>query len=262
MTHLRIGVRLESLGQPLRRALEEAGRLGVAGVQADAVGDLAPDILSQTGRRELRHLLRAQNLELAALGCPLRRGLDLAHNQEARIDHVKKVLSLSFDLGPRLVIVQGGSIPADSETPAARGLCEAVSALGRHADRVGAVLALVTGLESALELARFLDRFDTGTLGASLDPANMLIAGFDPVESGRTLGARIKYVVARDTRQTGPNRSAEEVPLGHGDIDWMQLLGMLEEIEYRGWLTIARDSGDSRLADVASGVAILRRLGV
>jgi hypothetical protein len=62
MNPLKIGVRLESLGLPLRRALTEASRLGVAGVQVDAVGDLAPNNLSQTGRREFLHLLRGHNL--------------------------------------------------------------------------------------------------------------------------------------------------------------------------------------------------------
>jgi hypothetical protein len=36
MNHPKIGICLESLGLPLRRALTEAGRLGVAGVQVDA----------------------------------------------------------------------------------------------------------------------------------------------------------------------------------------------------------------------------------
>ncbi len=49
------------------------------------------------------------------------------------------------------------------------------------------------------------------------------------------------------------------MPLGHGDIDWMELLGALEEVEYRGYLTVERESGDNRLADVAAGVAFLRR---
>ena len=50
MNRLKIGIRLESLGLPLRRALREAQRLGVRGVQADAAGDLSPHALSQTGR--------------------------------------------------------------------------------------------------------------------------------------------------------------------------------------------------------------------
>src|SRR5579883_1367750 len=96
MNRRKIGIRLESLGLPLRRGLLEAERLGVSGVQVDAVGDLAPKALSETGRREFRHLLRAHNLELTALGCPLRRGLDATEDQQPRIEHVQKVLSLRF----------------------------------------------------------------------------------------------------------------------------------------------------------------------
>src|SRR6516162_1798705 len=101
MNRLKIGIYLESLGLPLRRALAEVERLGVTGVQVDAVGDLSPNTLSQTGRREFRHLLKSHNLELTALGCPLRRGLDSPENLEGRIEHVKNVMTLSYDLGPR-----------------------------------------------------------------------------------------------------------------------------------------------------------------
>ena len=66
-------------------------------------------------------------------------------------------------------------------------------------------------------------------------------------------------VNAKDVRRVQVSRTANEVPLGHGDIDWMGLLGALEEVEYRGYLTVERESGDNRLADVAAGVAFLRR---
>jgi hypothetical protein len=38
MNRLKIGIRLESLVLPLRRALREAQRLGVRGVQVDGTG--------------------------------------------------------------------------------------------------------------------------------------------------------------------------------------------------------------------------------
>jgi sugar phosphate isomerase/epimerase len=262
MNRLKIGIRLESLELPLRRALQEVERLGVAGVQVDARGDLAPDALSQTGRREFRHLLRSFNLELTALGCPLRHGLDCAENQEGRIDHVKKVLSLSSDLGPRLAIVQAGRIPADAEAPAYLWLSDALLALGQYGDRVGTTLALETGLEAGDVLRQFLGHFDTGGLGVNLDPANLLMHGFDSVESTRALLGWVRHLHAKDARQASASQSAQEVPLGHGDIDWMGFLGLLEEIEYRGWITIERESGPNRLSDVAAGVAFLRRLGV
>jgi sugar phosphate isomerase/epimerase len=257
---MKIGVRLESLGLPLRRALESAAQLGVGGVQVDAVGDLAPDALSQTGRRAFRNLLRSHNLELTALGCPMRRGLDVAENLEARIEHVRKVMALSVDLGPRRVIVEAGRIPEDEKGAAFTLLSESLLALGHHGDRVGAVLALETGQESGETLARFLARFDTGGLGVNLDPANLLIHGFDPYAAVPALGKRIVHIHAKDARSASASRSAAEVPLGHGDLDWLRLLGLFEEVEYHGWLTVERESGARKLPDVTEGVGFLRRL--
>jgi L-ribulose-5-phosphate 3-epimerase len=260
MTRLKIGLRLESLGLPLRRALMEASRLGVAGVQVDAAGDLAPDALTETGRREFRHLLRAHNLELTALGCPLRRGLDAAENQQPRIEHVQKAMTLSFDLGPRVVIVQAGAVTDDPGNLRTHILSESLQALAKHGDRVGATLALETGLEDGAALAGFLDRFDSGALGVNLEPANLLLHGFDPYASAQALHRHIVHSHAKDARQASASRAAQEVPLGHGDIDWLKYLAVLEEVEYRGWLTIERETGENRLADVAAGVSFLRRL--
>ena len=260
MNRLKLGVRLESLGLNLRRALTEATRLGVPGVQVDSQGDLSPNRLSQTGRREFRHLLRAHNVELAALGCPLRRGLDSPDDQQPRIEHVRKVMSLAYDLGARVVVVQAGRVPEKDDDPRGHVLRESLLDLGRHGDRTGTVLALETGLESGEVLAAYLKRFDTGGLGANYDPANLLLHGFDPYESTRALRGLVRHAHAKDARRATASRAAQEVPLGHGDLEWMELLSVLEEVEYRGWLTVERESGDNRVADVAAGVAFLRRL--
>jgi L-ribulose-5-phosphate 3-epimerase len=264
MGRLKIGVCVESLGLPLRRGLAEAQRMRAVGVQFDAAGDLAPDKLSETGRRELRHLLRTHDLELTALGCPLRRGLDTAEDQQPRIEHVEKVMSLAFDLGPRVVVIQAGRVPDEAEeksvAPRPRLLTEALRALGLYGDRVGVVLALETGLEPGAALRDYLNRFDSGSLGVNYDPANLLMNGFAPVDSLRSLRGKVRHVHAKDARIGGASRTAREVPLGHGDIDWLELLGVLEEVDYHGWLTVERDGGDDRLGDVAGGVDFLRRL--
>jgi sugar phosphate isomerase/epimerase len=257
---MKLGVRLESLGKPIRQGLLEAQRLGLEGVQVDAVGDLAPDRLSDTGRREFRHLLRSHGLELSALGCPLRHGLDEPANLEPRIDRVRQVMSLSFDLGPRRVIVEAGRIPDDPANARAMTLTESLLALGQYGDRTGTVLVLETGLESGEAVAKFLDRLDTGGLGVNYDPANMLVNGFDPVANLAPLKDRIVHTHAKDARRGGVSRAGQEVPLGHGDIDWMEYLGTLSALEYRGWVVIERESGTDRAADIAAGVSFLRRL--
>jgi L-ribulose-5-phosphate 3-epimerase len=256
---LRIGVAVEPMGLPLRQALAEAARLGVGGVELHAVGELAPAQLSQTGRRELRYLLRSHQLEATALRCPLRRGLDVAEGLEERLEYLKQVLSLSFDLGARRVVLAAGQVPEQETDPRASLLREALQALAAHGDRVGATLALDTGLESGETLARFLARFDTAALGVNFDPANLALHGFDPYASVTALAGRIVHVHAKDIRRATANRLAQEVPLGHGELDWMQLLDLLRDTDYRGWVTVVRDSGARRREDLAIGVGFLRR---
>jgi sugar phosphate isomerase/epimerase len=259
---LRIGVRLESIGLPLRQGLLAAQKLGVAGVQVSAVGDLSPRALSQTGRREFKNLLRSHNLELAALYCPLRRGLESPQNQEGRIEHVKSVMSLSFELASGLTTIEFGRLSASADSPGASWLAEALLALGQHGDRIGATLCLESGMDPGQTLAEYLGRFDSGALAINLDPANWVMGGLDPLAQTQALSGKVKHVVARDARRSAGSGEAQEVALGNGDIEWIGFLGLLEEQGYRGWLTVDRRSGDQRPADVAAGVAFLRRLGV
>lgn len=257
---MRLGICLKSLGLPLRRGLEEARRLAVRAIEIEVAGELMPQNLSQTGRRELRHRFRSHGLELAGMSCPLRQGLDQPERLDERIDYVLQAMSLAFDLGGPIVVLQAGRIPADENDPRSAFLTEALTALARHGDRVGTFLALETGLDDGRALADFLARFDTGSLGVTFDPANLIMNGLDPYESARSLKGRIVHAHAKDARPATASRAAMEVPLGHGDIDWLQLLGVLEEINFTGCLAIERESGANRAADVAAGVGFLRRL--
>jgi hypothetical protein len=65
------------------------------------------------------------------------------------------------------------------------------------------------------------------------------------------LRGKVVHTHATDARQAsaGPG-SAQEVSLGHVDIDRPQYLGVQEGTDYRGWLTIERANGGNRVADV------------
>jgi sugar phosphate isomerase/epimerase len=255
MTRIKLGISLKSLPWPLRRSLQEAQRLGAAGVELAAAGDLAPAQLAATGRRAVRHLLRSYDLEASAVFCPLRRGLDVPENQQPRIEFVKQVMSLAFDLGPRVVIVQSGRVPERDDDPRWPLYREAMEALGRHGDRVGATLALDTGQEPGTALRAFFDRFEVGSLAANYNPANLLINGQNPYEAARALTGRIAHVHAEDARAISPDRLAR-VPLGHGDIDWLQMLATFEEVEYHGFVTVT----GADPAEIGMGCQFLRRL--
>jgi sugar phosphate isomerase/epimerase len=253
MSRFKLGIVLETTGLPIRPALAAASKLGVAGVQVDAVGDLAPDNMTATARREFRNLLRTQNLELSALNCPLRRGLDVAENLQPRIEYVRKAMQMAFDLGPRVVIAP---LPKVSDSPTAR---EALADLGSFGDRAGSVLALEAGLDPGDTVRDYLNSFDTGSLMVYFDPVTFLLNGFDPLASLAALAGKVADTRARDARTATVSGGAREVPVGAGDIEWMVYVATLESIGYRGYLTVDRKGGETRFADVAEGVRFLRR---
>jgi sugar phosphate isomerase/epimerase len=259
---MKLGVVLESMGLTFRTGLPQAARLGVGGVQVDAVGDLAPDRLSDTGRRELRNLLKTFDQSVTALNLPLRRGLDNPENLQPRLEYMRAVMNLAFELGARTVIAPCPKLPGEGEEARANLIRESLLDLGRHGDRVGTVLALEIGLDSPEAVRDYLEPFDVGSLKVNYDPANLLVSGFDPVKGVLPLHRRIAHVHARDARKSAVSRGAQEVALGAGDVDWLGLIATLAASEYRGWVVVKRETSEDKVKDVERGVAFLRRVMV
>src|ERR1019366_1804917 len=192
MARIKLGISLKSLGLPFRRSLPLAVQLGASAIELEATGELLPQNLTQTGRREIVHLLRSHDLTVSAVVCPLRRGLDVAEDLDPRMEQIRLTMALAFDLGPRLVIIQAGKIPASpppegdesgvkvAANPTAALMKESLDALGKYGDRTGNVLALDTGLDSPETMVAYLSQFDSGSLGINYNPANLVISGHDP----------------------------------------------------------------------------------
>ena len=261
MKPLKIGIVVESTGLHLRQALVAAARMGAQGVQVSGVGSLAPDALTDTGRRELRNLLHSFDLELAALNVPVRRGLDVADDLQPRIERVRKSMQLAFELGARRVVVVCPKLPEATDPPSPRAnlMRESLATLGAYGDRIGCAVALEIGFDPGAKVKEYLASFGTGSLKVTYDPANFLMHGHDPMANLMPLAGLVEHVHARDARSAGLSRGLQEVPVGAGDIDWMALTATLQVLEFTGFLTVEREQGDDKLTDVTNGVKFLQR---
>lgn len=248
-----LGIRINAVPDPsLRDQIREVAALGARGVVLDATRDLSPERLSTTGRRELRQLLRSVELSLIALSLPTRRPFDTIDQLEDRLARADRAFAMAYELGTRLVLARVGAVPGDSDDAARRETFEhALNELGRRADHRGVRLAIETGSEPGAVLRAFLDRLGIPSLSGSVDPGALLRMGHDPVITSRELGHWVAHAYATDA--TGPGgRGLASNPRGlgypPGALDWEEYLGSLEEIDYRGFLTVWADPGVDQIA--------------
>ena len=138
------------------------------------------------------------------------------------------------------MLARVGGIPAADDLGKRSAFDGALSELGRRADHRGARLGIETGTDAGASLAAFLNGIGSPGLAASLDPASLLRAGHDPVIAARELSEWVVHAYA-DEGGGSSGRSVVVSSRGSGRLDWIEYLGALEEIDYRGYLTIWPD---------------------
>jgi sugar phosphate isomerase/epimerase len=260
MLQIKLGVELASLRMPLKKGLLTARALGAEAVEIDLRNDLRADDLSQTGVRQIRKMLDDLNLRISAVSFRTRRGYQVLEDLDARIDATKRALRLGYELGTSAVVNHIGRVPPESDLAGISTLIEALSDLGRHGQKVGALLAAETGTESGEELAALIARLPPGSIGVDFNPASLIMHGHSPRAAVQALAAHVIHVHATDaTRDLALGRGIE-VPLGQGNAEFPELLGVLEEQQYRGYLTVARHESTSPLADIRQSLEFLRNL--
>lgn len=260
MPELKVGVQWTSLRQPLRRGLQLAAEMGADAVELEARGELDPRELTQTAIRQIRRWVDDYNLRVCAVGFRTRYGYDQPDELDRRIAATKAAMKMAFALGASVVVNQVGRVPEDSSDPRWAILQEALLDLGTYSQHAGAWLAAETGSESGPDLARLVGSLPEGYLSVALNPGNLIVNGFSASEAVGELGQHVVYVYAKDgTRDLARGRGLE-VPLGRGSADFPQLIGRLEEFGYRGFFTVARDSGQDPIGELRAAVQYLRSL--
>lgn len=119
------------------------------------------------------------------------------------------------------------------------------------AERLGIKIAIENVwnnfLLSPLEMARYLDEFQSAWIGAYFDIGNVVKFGW-PEQWIRVLGPRI---IKLDVKEYGKEKLFN-YPLGEGDIDWAAVRAALAEIKYEGFATAEMKGGDvAYLKDLA-----------
>lgn len=260
MPQLRVGIQLASLRLPFNKALLTAARLGADAVEIDARFQLKPSEFSRTGIRQIRKTLDDHNLRVCAIGFPTRRGYDNPHELDRRVQATKEAMQFAYDLGCSVVVNQVGRVPAAEDSPAWQTLVEVLTDLGGYGQRVGAFLAAETGTEDGADLVRLINALPPGSLPVSFDPGNLIINGFSAREGIAALGTHVVHVHAKDAVRDLAQGRGLETPLGRGSVDFPELIGALEEFNYRGYFTVERQHAEDPVTEIGNAVQYLRNL--
>ena len=276
---VKIGVLVDCLKLGVKQGIITARDLGFDGVQVYAVtGEIAPESLSKSGRKEFRDFVAANSLELAALVGEVG-GFDDPATAAERVDRVKQVLTLARDLGVPLVTAHIGAVSPGGADPKRKCLIESLKELGGFGERVEIFFAVETGMESAAVLKDLLDSLDAEFIKVNYDPANLvMLAGDDPIAGIETLADYIVHVHAKDGVRKGTWSLSDlfaevqkkgrenvrmddwfaETPLGEGQVDIPRFIGALARIGYEGFVTIEREAGQDVIQDIVRGRDVIR----
>lgn len=272
-----IGVMLHSFNCEPREAIEKAAKIGAQGIQLLATDSwvFTPETLVGDKKKELMDMMNSNGLCFSALCGDFGVGFANPETNPNLIEKSKRVLDLAKDLGTNIVTTHIGVVPEDKTTDRYKIMQEACFELSRYADSLDAHFAIETGPEIASTLKAFLDDLDSKGVAVNFDPANfVMVTGDDPVKGVYTLKDYIVHTHAKDGIKL-QNASAEEIynvidesahsgrqyiemPLGQGHVDFDNYLKALEEVGYRGFLTIEREVGEDPSADIAMAADFLR----
>ena len=275
-----IGVILESFRKPIPEAVDAAAKMGAKGLQVYATATkLAKTEMSPAQRKDFLRMVKDHGMCFSALCGDLGKGFGNPELNPALVEESKRILDIALEMETNIVTTHIGVVPTDEKHPRYRIMQDACGELARYADTLGAHFAVETGPEPASVLYRFLEGLHSSGVSVNLDPANLVMVNRDdPVAAVHTLKKYIVHTHAKDGRQLlecdpevvygvrprdpdcVTDKSFIELPLGEGDVPFPAYLKALEDVGYRGFLTIEREVGDHPERDIASAVDFLKNL--
>ncbi|WP_164102024.1 sugar phosphate isomerase/epimerase family protein [Candidatus Laterigemmans baculatus] len=183
-----------------------------------------------------------------------------------RLEEMKQIADFAHALSCDTVALHLGFVPEDASDPKYGEIVDVTRELCDYCGDRDQFLHLETGQETAEGLLQFISKVERNNLKVNFDPANMILYGTgEPIPALKAVGKHVRSVHCKDaTWSDQPGKTwGAEVPLGQGAVDIRKYLQTLDEIGYRGPLTIEREipqDPERQLQEIGAAVELLRNL--
>jgi L-ribulose-5-phosphate 3-epimerase len=180
-------------------------------------------------------------------------GLVPRETRAARIDALKQTSDFAKMLGIPRVQTHCGFIPENPRDSLYEEAVLAIREVAQYCATNSQDFLMETGQETPTTLARALKDVNQPNLGIGFDTANLILYGkANPVDAADIIGPHVKSVHAKDGKfPADPMQLGEEVLIGTGRVDFVQVFTKLHNFGYTGAITIEREtSGPQQIEDV------------
>lgn len=165
------------------------------------------------------------------------------------LHRIRRAADAASTFGAEQLVVGGGARRADGtrDTDYDR-LAEALDAVVGIAEERGLSACYHPHLSTIAESPDEIQRvFERSRIGFCPDTAHLAAGGGDPAALIRRYPDRIRHVHLKDL----DTASSAFRPLGHGDLDFTDVLAAVHEVGYDGWLIVELDYYDGDPAEAA-----------
>lgn len=237
---------------PPERVLGEMAGLGLTATERGPDGYL-PDEPA-----ELKALLDRFGLSLVASFVPV-----VVHHDDRRdgLEDVRRQAASLAAAGGELMLLApvadlAWSPPPELDRRGWENLAAGIGDIEQIAGAAGLDCCVHPHFGSLIETGAEIERL-AGLIEVEwcFDTAHLMIGGVDPVEFVREHGSRIRHVHLKDVDARIARAMADRevthleaaakrgfLPLGQGDAPVAEVIAVLDEIGYRGWMTLEQDT--------------------
>jgi sugar phosphate isomerase/epimerase len=239
----------------LEQAIDAIASAGYAGIELMAdVPHLYPPKYTSDDRQRVRQHLAHRNLIVSNINAFTHfADGDTYHPTwieedptliKKRVGHTLNCIDLAAEFGAATVSLQpGGALIGTTLTPdeAMERFAQSLRPCVERASQRGVILAIEPEpgllLQTSQEYETFKRRYfdEEPTIRMNCDIGHLFCVGEDPADVIRGLPEEIVHVHLEDI---GSNRVHQHLAPGKGAIDFARVFQALDDISYRGWVTV------------------------